>query len=176
MSLSGLAALHTVVQGSSTVPLAPAPNAQVSYAQSVGVGTSAPTVTNLSDASQLMSRLNQLAQESPSKFKAVTSTIASQLSSRAASEKQEYARRGALEAELAQVQRMAAAASGGTPAAVDSSSSARDALIGAFSSASSTGSLGASASATVTNWSESGLASGLAEALALVNQALGIPP
>jgi hypothetical protein len=131
-----------------------------------------------------MSKLNQLASENPTKFKNVASSIASQLAARASSQKVEYARRGALQAELVQVEREEAEAQGtapSTPSAQpvpsspsDGTSGAEAALISTFQSAASSGSFGTSGGAAAVNWSESGLASGLAEALSLVDQALGL--
>jgi hypothetical protein len=145
---------------------------RLANADGANVAGSATTaaVTHISQASQLMSRLNQLAVQNPTQFKAVTSTVATRLAAAASSEKVEYAKRYALQAELSQVERQDDIAQGGasTPLpTTDGNTSSQLAFISALA--------GGAGGAANGNATDSGLAAGLAEAIALVNQELGIP-
>jgi hypothetical protein len=111
-----------------------------------------------------MSKLSQLSRENPSRFKAVTGSIASALSSRQAGEKRELAERTTLEAELAQVERSSSSGSG----------SRASTLASAFATASTQGSFDGATASTAVSWTESGLAGELTGALAMVNRALGL--
>jgi hypothetical protein len=119
-------------------------------------------VPQISRASELMSKLSQLSRESPSSFKAVTSSIASALSARQAGEKHELAERATLQSELAEVER------------ASSSSRGTSTLASSFATASTQGSFDGTTASAAISWTESGLAGELTGALAMVNRALGL--
>ncbi len=178
MSFSGMATSPPVrppPQPASVV----APSAPTTVPSSAaGTAAGSAVVTQISPASQLLCKLGQLAEADPTKFKAVTGAIASQLAARASTQKQELAKRATLEAELSHAQKAELAAQGSaTPpgaAATPASGPATptESLVAAFTAASSGSNLGTGASAVA--WTESGLAGALAGALALVNEALGL--
>jgi hypothetical protein len=133
--------------------------------------TSPSTLTTLSGASQLMSKLGQLASDNPSKFKAATAAIAQQLAAKQSTETQELTKRATLQAELSRVEKTTEGQTATGPSRAQAPSSS---LASAFTAASTTGTLAPVASASAASWTEEGLAGALEGALALVNDALGL--
>jgi hypothetical protein len=173
MSVSEVAIRLPVADVGATVPPVGATGVRATSGATAAVTTSTnSTVTHISQASLLMSRLNQLATEDPAKFKSVTNTIASGLAQRAAVARAEYSKRAELQAELAQVQRDQGADQVAFPGS--QTASTQNAIISVFTAASQSGTLGTNAGTTAAAWAESGLATGLTEALSLVDEALGI--
>jgi hypothetical protein len=182
MSLNSVPTLPPISQEAEAPRLSAVPSSQGLSGDTpnvAGAGSSR-AVTQISQSSQLMSKLGQLGHEDPTKFKAVTKAIAEQLGGWSSTTREELAKRSALEAEIA---RVAASASGAqtsgvsanpTVAPSDATASARSSLAEAFTRASSDGGFGSSARTTAVSWTESGLAGALSQALTLVDQALGL--
>jgi len=141
-------------------------------------------IAAVSPAGQLMSKLSQLSTEDPAKFKHVTGAIARQLAA-SATQQQDLAKQSALTAELARVERSQSTTATTAPSTItvdaappspqpDTGAHARNAVIAAFTDASTTGTIGPSAAAVVVSWTESALVGAISSALARVNQELGL--
>jgi hypothetical protein len=140
----------------------------------VGAATGA-SVTQISKASELMSKLGELSQTSPTKFTAVTNAIANKLAAQAMLERQELARRSSLQGELARLEKAEQGVSG-TATSSPSMSPLSLANENVVSPVTSSGAASSTASgvATTPSWTENALAGRLSESLALVNEALGL--
>jgi hypothetical protein len=109
MSLRGITTMPPPFPAAS-IPVPAGPVHPVDASVAVG----GASLTQISKTSELMSKLGELSQRDPTKLATVTNAIENKLAARAAVEKQELAKRSALQAELTRLQqseRLPAAAS-----------------------------------------------------------------